>query len=256
MTPPAAPTGDRPPDLGAWSGIEIIEPLRGGVRNGVWLARRKNRLVVARVSGRTPQALAWELDLLQALAGADVTVPSAIPTNDGRRHDQGVVVQSFVSGHHPRDERDWKRVVAALGVVHGITVGWPQRPGFASARDLLHQATGGDVSLESMPKDAVALVRAGWRPVLDARECAIHGDLGGGNVLIDGDRVGLIDWDEARVDVPAFDFAHLPMSVPVPVSVDRAILTTAGVAWEAATCWLAEPEYASRRLSELRERAG
>jgi hypothetical protein len=37
---------------------------------------------------------------------------------------------------------------------------------------------------------------------------------------------------------PAPEFAHLPADVPVPVDVARDELTTAGVAWEAATCWL------------------
>jgi aminoglycoside phosphotransferase (APT) family kinase protein len=76
----------------------------------------------------------------------------------------------------------------------------------------------------------------------------------GGNVLIEDDRVALIDWDESRVDVPAFDFAHLPDDVPVPVQGDRQALVTAGVAWEAATCWIAEPGHAARRLAELRDR--
>lgn len=50
----------------------------------------------------------------------------------------------------------------------------------------------------------------GWNP-----ECAVHGDLGVGNVLLTDEHVALIDWDEARLDVPAFDFAHLPTDVEI-----------------------------------------
>jgi hypothetical protein len=63
--------------------------------------------------------------------------------------------------------------------------------------------------------------------------------------------VTLLDWDESRVDVPWFDFAFLPEGVEAPSPADRDTLVTAGVAWEAATCWTPEPEYAARRLAEL-----
>jgi hypothetical protein len=64
----------------------------------------------------------------------------------------------------------------------------------------------------------------------------------------------LVDWDEARVDVPWFDFAHLPREIDVPAPCGRDVLITAGVAWEVATCWAPEPEYARRRMDEFRRR--
>jgi hypothetical protein len=64
----------------------------------------------------------------------------------------------------------------------------------------------------------------------------------------------LLDWDESRVDVPWFDFAFLPSDIEVDVPVDAEALSTAGVAWEAATCWMVEPDYAAKRLAELRAR--
>lgn len=163
--------------------------MAGGARNPVFLARRGEQRLVARVSGRSGEALAWELDLLDTLRDAGVVVPQTVATDDGRRHDGGVLVQRFIAGGPPRDRRDWDRVVAALTVVHEATVGWPQRPGFASARDLLHLAGGGDVLLSAMPNEAVALVRASWQPLVDGIDCAIHGDLGQGNVLVTDDYV-------------------------------------------------------------------
>jgi aminoglycoside phosphotransferase (APT) family kinase protein len=137
-------------------------------------------------------------------------------------------------------------------VVHTVTIGWPQRPGFASARQLLIQDRGGDVDLTAMPQPVVNLIRRAWLPVLNELECAIHGDLGAGNVLVNDDHTALIDWDEARVDVPAFDYAHLPPEITLPVAGRRTDIVTAGVAWETATCWVTEPDYARRRLAELR----
>lgn len=247
-------SGHAPPDVSAWSGLVLDKPLGGGVRNTTYRARRGSEAFVVRVSGRSNEALVWELHLLDAVAAAGVVVPETIATDDGRRHDHGVLVQRFIEGEPPKDMDDWARVVATLRVVHEATLGWSQRPGFRSAGDLLQQTSGGDVRLDRMPKAAVQLVRASWRPVLVERECAIHGDLGAGNILMTDRYAALIDWDEARVDVPAFDFAHVPSEVSVPTRCDQRSLTTAGVAWETATCWVAEPEYAARRLTELRER--
>ena len=122
-------------------------------------------------------------------------------------------------------------------------------------------ARGADVDLSAMPGDAVALVRECWQPLLQAagqqERCVVHGDLGPGAMLIAGDRVGIIDWDEARVDVPAFDLAALhaaagPGLVRVPGLGDQQ-LADAALAWEAATCWSVEPAYARRCLHQLRE---
>jgi Ser/Thr protein kinase RdoA (MazF antagonist) len=242
--------------LAAWSGVELLEPLAGGARNQVHLARRGRRRLVLRRSGRPAASLEWELDLLEHLREGGVRVPEVVPADDGLRQVDGLLLQRFLAGRPPRDGGGWRRVVEVLRVVHELTVGWPQRPGFASARELLVGDRGGDVRLDAMPADAVRAVRAAWRPILDSPECAIHADVGGGDILVDGQAVALLDWDEARVDVPWFDYAFLPEEVEVPSPTDRATLVTAGVAWEAATCWVVEPAYAARRLAELFTRLG
>jgi hypothetical protein len=73
-------------------------------------------------------------------------------------HDHGVVVQRLIAGAAPRDVADWQRAVAAVQRVHEVTVGWPQRPGFASAAQLLEHSAGGDVNLAAMPAVAVDFV--------------------------------------------------------------------------------------------------
>jgi Ser/Thr protein kinase RdoA (MazF antagonist) len=239
--------------VSAWAGLDVIGPLTGGNRTPVLLARRGERRLVVRRSGRSPDALDWELDLLAHLVAYGVDVPALVPADDGRRHVEGVLVQEFVDGRQPASAHDWRLVVDVLRVVHRVTTGWPQRPGFAAAEDLLVTERGGDVALDAMPADGVRAVRAAWRPVLTGPRCAIHADLGASNVLISGERVTLLDWDESRVDVPWFDFAFLP-EPPPDLPVAWADLVAAGVAWEAATCWLPEPAYARSRLAELYER--
>ncbi|HEX5495179.1 MAG TPA: aminoglycoside phosphotransferase family protein [Mycobacteriales bacterium] len=238
-----------------WSGVRVVAPLTGGARNEVFLAQRGRERLVLRRSTRPPDSLEWELDLLEHLGNNGIGVPQLILADDGRRHVDGWMVAKFAAGHQPRDVADWRRVIDTATAVHELTPRWPQRPGFASARDLLTIQRGGDVDLGAMPPEAVRAVRQAWKPVLRGTECAIHADLGGGNVLVDGSTVTLLDWDEARVDVPWFDFAYFPENVEVPTPTGRPALTTAGVAWEAATCWVPEPDYAARRLAELLSRS-
>jgi Ser/Thr protein kinase RdoA (MazF antagonist) len=205
-----------PRALAAWSRVELVQTLTGGARNQVYLARRGGQQLVVRRSTRPPASLDWELDLLEHLRVHAIGVPQLVPADDGRRHVDALLVHQFIKGHPPHDSRDWRRVVDLLDVIHGLTGGWPQRPGFASSRELLTSDRGGDVHLDTTPHGAVEAIRGAWQPILQGPECAIHADVGAGNILVDGDAVALLDWDEARVDVPWFDFAFLPVHVEVP----------------------------------------
>jgi Ser/Thr protein kinase RdoA (MazF antagonist) len=235
-------------DLRAWPGLAVVGPVAGGHRSEVVEVRGDGRLV-ARRSRRSPEALAWELDLLELLADAGFTVPRTVPAADGRRTVDGVVVQTWLSGRPPVGD-DWRLVERELRRLHGIT--WPQRPGFASVRDLLTAERGGDVDLTAMPPDDVARCRAGWRALPEAPGVLVHGDPCAANIRIDGGRVGLLDWDETRVDHPHLDLAE----VPGALTGERLRVATAAIdAWEAANGWLVEPGYARGRLARLTARA-
>ncbi|WP_158603451.1 phosphotransferase [Micromonospora radicis] len=237
--------------LAAWAGVKLVRPLAGGHRNEVLLAERAGVPLVVRRSTRPRAALEWELDLLEQLRELGVATPEPVPTDDGRRHVDGLLVSGFVPGRYPTEPADWRRVADQLAVLHAATTGWPQRPGFAASGVLLDEGSGGDVRLDAMPASVAAMVRSAWLPVQQGPRCVVHGDVGPTNVLVDGARVTLLDWDEARVDVPWFDYALLPDGVGTPWPGDRAQLRAAGLAWETATCWRAEPVYARRRLAEL-----
>lgn len=221
-------------DLSPWGSPPIGERLGGGHRNDVfragdWVVRRSRRV-----------SLDWELDLLDHLSRNGFLVPEVVPTRDGRRHVDGVVVQQWLPGHEPTDD-DWPRVVAELRRLHTLMAGWPPRPDFPGTHELLTLDRGGDVDLTAMPPEAVRACRAAWR-ALDGEPTVIHGDPCAANIRIAGDRVGFLDWDEARVDHPWLDLADIP-GLDVPPEATAAIH-----AWEAANAWLLEPEYARRRL--------
>jgi hypothetical protein len=63
------------------------------------------------------------------------------------------------------------------------------------------------------------------------------------------DRVALIDWDEAHVDVPDLDLV-LPGNAAGLDDEAYDVAAQASAAWEAAVCW--DDDYAARRLAEVR----
>jgi Ser/Thr protein kinase RdoA (MazF antagonist) len=239
--------------LAAWgSGTRIGDRLDSGNRNEEWQVAIGGTPYAARLSTRTPAALAWELDLLHFLRGRGVRVPSIRNTKDGRRHVDGIILFEWLDGEPPSTERDWRAVEDALRRVHLLTHSWRQRPSFRSTLDLLHHDRGGDVRLDLMPVEAVERCRAAWQCLLDEPMSVIHGDPGASNIRISSEGAGIIDWDEARVDASVLDLAALPLTEIGGVAVDRlAQVRTALDAWEAASGWEIEPSYARRRLARL-----
>jgi Ser/Thr protein kinase RdoA (MazF antagonist) len=234
--------------LTAWDGVTVSGSLGGGNRNTVMEVRRGHERLVARQSRRRSDSLDWEISLCDYLAAQGMRVPRFIAARDGRRHIDGVTVQTWIDGDPP-GPHDWQAVAATLRRLHEATAGWPQRPGFASTRQLLSADRGGDVDLTVMPPGAVRECRRAWARLAGTPQAVVHGDPGPANIRVNSDGVGLIDWDEARVDHTDLDLAELPGPVLPPgrFTAARAAVT----AWEAANGWLVEPAYARRRLALL-----
>jgi Ser/Thr protein kinase RdoA (MazF antagonist) len=227
-----------------------IQPLAGGVANDVWSVRVHGRLAVGRLGGRSDADLAWEAELLRHLDREGLTVPLPIPTTDGRLFVDGLMVMTYVEGGPPRSEDDWARVADTLRRLHRSTRGWPQRPGWRSSTELLNAETGTRIDLGRMPADGVARCRAAWARLVGRRTSVVHGNPGSpGNVRMTAERVALIDWDEARVDVSVLDLV-LPYNAAGLEGDAHEIAAQASAAWEAAVCW--GDDYAIGRLAEVR----
>ena len=105
------------------------------------------------------------------------------------------------------------------------------------------------IDLGAMPPEGVARCRAAWARLIGSQPCAVHGDPTPGNVHMTVDRVGLIDWDGAHVDVPDLDLV-LPHNAAGLDDGAHDIAAQAYAAWDAALCW--GHEYAVERLAEVR----
>ncbi len=239
--------------LQPWGPAEV-EAEVSGLRNRVWRVRLRGETCIARQNSRNASSLDWELDLLQALDRHGFTVPLPILTASGERRIGGLVVFTFLKGREPGGSRDSQLVGDELRRLHELTRGWPKRPGFSTCRELVTADTGGDADMSLLPPEDATLCRDAWRDIPDTEQSVVHGDPSPTNIRIDGDTIGLLDWDEARIDTPLLDLGALPDAESAGLSEDdfrRA--QRASVAWEVAVCWQLESEYARRRLRELRE---
>jgi Ser/Thr protein kinase RdoA (MazF antagonist) len=233
--------------------VARIERLRTGLGNDVWSVRVDGHLAVGRLGTRSAADLSWETELLRYLDREGMTVPVPIPTTDGRHFADGLVVMTYVEGGPPETEADWRRVAETLRRLHRLTRDWPQRPGWRSSTDLLHAETGTRIDLGAMPPEAVARCRAAWARLARRERCVVHGDPNAGNIRLTADRVALIDWDEAHVDVPDLDLA-LPHNAADLDSHAHDAAAQARAAWEAAVCWdpSGTDEFAATRLADVR----
>lgn len=229
--------------------VTRLEPLTGGVANDVWRVDLGGRPAIARLGTRGDADLAWETELLVHLDAQGLTVPVPIPTVDGRRFVDGLVVMTQLDGGPPETEHDWHRVAATLRQLHRVTAGWPQRPGWRSSVDLLEASTGTKIDLDAMPSEGVARCRAAWRRLVGRSMSVVHGDPNPGNILVTADRVALIDWDESHVDVHELDLV-LPHNAAGLDADTHDLASQASSAWEAAVCW--GDDYAWHRLAEVR----
>src|SRR6476660_5513137 len=232
-------------------GVDVVRiaPLAGGVANDVWTVRINGRRAVARLGVRSDADLAWETDLLARLARAGLIVPAPIPTTDGRLFADGLVVMTYIEGGPPETEADWRRVAATLRRLHRLTPAWPQRPGWRSSIDLLHAEAGTKIDLGARPPEGVARCRAAWARLVGHPTCVVHGDPNPRNIRMTADRVALIDWDEAHVDVPDLDLV-MPHNAAGLDDEAHDIAARAWAAWEAAVC--GDDEHSVKRLAEVR----
>jgi Ser/Thr protein kinase RdoA (MazF antagonist) len=229
--------------------VTRIERLAGGVANQVWSVRVHGQLAVARLGERSDADLAWETDLLLHLDRAGLTVPVPLPTTSGRLFADGVVVMTYVEGGPPETESDWRRVADVLRRLHRLTRDWPQRPGWRSSTDLLGAEVGTKVDLGAMPAEAVARCRTAWARLDGHPTCVVHGDPNPGNIRLTTERVAMIDWDEAHVDVADLDLV-LPRDAADLGDDAYDIASLASAAWEAAVCW--DDDHAREQLTRVR----
>jgi len=191
-------------------------------------------LRVHRKGYHQPNEIASELDWLDALRhDGDVTVPTVLPARDGRRVvtvDQDgtaryVVHFDFVAGTEPDEEtltfEDFHTLGRITAALHDHSKAWTRPPGFGRfAWDWQHSL--GDQPRWGRWQDAIGvgdtesgvLDRAGQLLQRRLTEYGhgsdvfglIHADLRLANLLVDGDDITVIDFDDCGFGWYFYDF--------------------------------------------------
>jgi len=209
--------------------LHRVEQLAGGHKNT--LLRCGD--VVLRVEQRDPESVAWEHELTAFLSHdiPEVVTPLAALDGSTFAETDGVVVSvlPFVEGTSlDRDDEDQRLEVARLlARLHWVGRVWrrqrPDRPAFADL-DLEVNAWW-DLRIIEMPpvlarayeRSRAWLAAAPW-----LGRGAVHGDLYRGNLRVRDRRIcGVLDWEDARVDWPAWELANATWEVCKDEACDR-----------------------------------
>jgi thiamine kinase-like enzyme len=213
-----------------------LEPVRGGLSNYAWKAVHGGRSWFVRLGGPQSATLGVErrsecaLLGLVSTAGLAPPLVACDPTN-------GLLVTHFIPGETWRREdarmaRNIERVAERLRMLHGLVV--PADVGFvdfaARARSLETQLRATGPAPASSPfasagvAELIRVARAREAEILSNAASAFdllgsrrpapapvpcHNDLHHLNLLDDGDRLWIVDWEYGGAGDPLFDLASL-----------------------------------------------
>jgi Ser/Thr protein kinase RdoA (MazF antagonist) len=203
--------------------VSALEPLAGGYECDVALLTTvggERRVLRVSPAARSVQELAWAYDL----AGyASLHIPQAVAPLAARDRSRvftharrPVSLFPFVDGHLLDREDAAERNAAArlLGRLHRVLPGWPAarpRPDPPSHRPTApHVASEAELAEQgaTLPDAALDRFIAGWRAGSRLPPAPLHGDFYRGNLLcMDGEVVGLLDWDDALFGSREYELA-------------------------------------------------
>jgi thiamine kinase-like enzyme len=201
--------------LSFWGGPVTAEPLGGGLTNANFVVRRGGARFVVRIGEDIleHQVMRFNERAASLAAYAAGLSPKVV------HHEKGALVVSFIEGRTltpkiMREEGMLPRVVELVRACHTrmiehlrgpVLMFWP----FHVLRDYAATLREGKSRWSSeLPRlSGIALRLEGLIGPVDLAFC--HNDLLAGNLIDDGDRLWLIDWDYAGFNSPLFDLANL-----------------------------------------------
>ncbi|WP_072396310.1 phosphotransferase [Hyphomicrobium sp. CS1GBMeth3] len=226
------PLVERVASLNIWSGRVDPEPLLGGITNKNFLVHDQGRRYVVRTGGDIPVhgiVRSSELAATRAAHAAGIS-PAVIHA------EPGLLVIDFIQGRtfSPEDVRDpgnLERLVSLIRRCHRdvalhlrgpAPMFWP----FHVVRDYGHTLCDG--GSRHVPTLADLLARA------ERLEAAVgpidvvfgHNDLLAANILDDGRKLWLLDWEYAGFNSPLFDLGGLASNSEMPPDLAEALISS------------------------------
>lgn len=243
--------------LGCWRGAPNIEPLSGGMTNRNWLVRDAAGAHVARLGEDLPHhlVLRWHEHAVARAAGEAGISPAV------EHSGPGILVMRFVEGRSlsADDLRAPGRIEAVAALLRrchrelplhlrGPSLAfWPFHVLRAYAAWLREAGSAWRDRLDGLAALA-AEAEAGLSP---APTVFAHNDLLAANLVDDGVRLWLIDWDYAGWGSPVFDLANLAANNGLDAAQEEGLLAAYLGATPGAA--LRRDLAAMRLASQLRE---
>jgi len=243
--------------LGCWRGAPSIEPLSGGMTNRNWLVRDAAGAHVARLGEDLPHhlVLRWHEHAVARAAGEAGISPAV------EHSGPGILVMRFVEGRSlsADDLRAPGRIEAVAALLRrchrelplhlrGPSLAfWPFHVLRAYAAWLREAGSAWRDRLDGLAALA-AQAEAGLSP---APTVFAHNDLLAANLVDDGVRLWLIDWDYAGWGSPVFDLANLAANNGLDAAQEEGLLAAYLGATPGAA--LRRDLAAMRLASQLRE---
>ena len=219
---------DRIRALPIWRGRVEIAPLSGGITNRNYLVHDGGRRLVARLGGDIPVHGVMRFNEHAASRAA-----AACGVSPAVRHaEPGLLVLDYIDGESlvPEQVRAARDSCVALVRRAHDAVGAHLR-GPALAFNVFHIIGDYAHTLAGLPcrhaagLGELAAAAAGLRAAVGATTLVFgHNDLLAGNIVDDGHRLWLIDWDYAGFNTPLFDLGGLSSNNGFDADDDAAML--------------------------------
>lgn len=247
---------DRVTQLSCFADPQEITPLNGGITNVNLKVRDGDQTYVVRLGDDIPEhgVMRWNELALSRAAQAGGFSPAVV------HHEPGVMVLSYLdaktfSEADVRNPVNLPRIIDLLAQVHQgigqhllnpVLAFWPYQIIRTYVARLQQDGSPYASALEQILRDARRLEAATGRVDLVIG----HNDLLAANILDDGHRLWLIDWEYGGVNSPLFDLAGLASNNGLSEAQERAMLEQY-FGGPAATHW--RPYQAMKSASLMRE---
>jgi thiamine kinase-like enzyme len=201
--------------LSCWSGDVTVVPLEGGITNHNYRVDDKSGQYVARLGNDIPEHLIMRFNEVAASKAAH-----AADLSPGiMHHEPGVLVMEYIQSEPLTSERIQKRdtLAAILELLHRCHNDIPKHLRGASLvfwvfhviRDYVATLNDAKSSYQNELYDFLKTATDLESTIGSVAIVFAHNDLLPGNILDDGQRLWLIDWEYAGFNSPLFDLGGL-----------------------------------------------
>jgi thiamine kinase-like enzyme len=188
------------------------EPLDGGITNRNYRARFGGTDFVVRMCGAETDLLGIDRDAEREAGEAAHAAGVAPEVVAWLEEEGGCLVTAFVDGHglEPADvQEEVARVGAALRAVHHSRAVHATFSPFRTGERYRELTLGRGGALPALCDDARGAARRIEAALPIFKPALCHNDLLPANLLDDGDRLWIIDWEYAAMGDPFFDLGNL-----------------------------------------------